>query len=80
MKYLVSIMMFAFCLMVLVEPTFAQCPMCKASAERSIAEGSTGALGLNHGILYLLSMPYLLVATIGFFWWKGNRKKTGAQL
>ncbi|PSJ73632.1 hypothetical protein C7N43_28205 [Sphingobacteriales bacterium UPWRP_1] len=53
---------------------FAQCPMCRAAAEANIKEGGKHALGLNAGILYLFVAPYLIVATIGFLWWRNHRK------
>ena len=56
----------------------AQCPMCKASVESSLASGSSVAAGLNKGILYLLLMPYLLYAGI-FTAWYFSRKKTVAS-
>lgn len=52
----------------------AQCPMCRATAESNLANGGTEGAGLNQGILYLLGMPYVLIGTIGFIWWR-NRKK-----
>ena len=51
----------------------AQCPMCKIGAESNLKNGGTAGKGLNTGILYMLAMPYILVGTIGFIWWK-NRK------
>ncbi len=55
-------------------PAAAQCPMCKIGAESNLKAGGTAANGLNTGILYMLAMPYLLVTTMGFLWYK-NRKK-----
>lgn len=52
----------------------AQCPMCKIGAESNLKSGGTAGSGLNAGILYMLAMPYLLVGSIGFYWYK-NRKK-----
>lgn len=51
----------------------AQCPMCRATAESNLANGGTEGKGLNNGILYMLGMPYILIGTIAFLWWK-NRK------
>ena len=51
----------------------AQCPMCRMSAESNLKDGGTAGRGLNAGILYMLSMPYLLVAGLGYIWWR-NRK------
>jgi hypothetical protein len=71
---LALIMIFMF-----VEPSVAQCPMCKASAESSIKGGSKMALGLNKGILYLLMMPYLLFSIIFLLWYRNYRqRKTSA--
>ena len=56
---------------------YAQCPMCKASAEASIKEGDTYAKGLNAGILYLFATPYILVASVGLLWWYKVRQNKG---
>lgn len=56
------------------EELLAQCPMCRATAESNLANGGTEGRGLNNGIMYMLGMPYLLIGTIAFLWWK-NRKK-----
>jgi hypothetical protein len=52
----------------------AQCPMCRMSAESNLREGGTEGAGLNKGILYMLTLPYLLVASLGFIWWKNRRR------
>ena len=53
----------------------AQCPMCKISAESNLKNGGTAGKGLNAGIFYMLALPYTLVGTIGFIWWRNNRRK-----
>ncbi len=57
----------------------AQCPMCKMAAESNLDHGGTAGLGLNMGILFMLAMPYLIVATLAFVWYK-NRKGEGDVL
>ncbi len=52
----------------------AQCPMCKIGAESNLKDGGSAGKGLNTGILYMLMMPYVLVGTIGYLWWR-NRKR-----
>tara|TARA_R100001369_G_C3320435_1_gene168823 strand:- start:916 stop:1173 length:258 start_codon:yes stop_codon:yes gene_type:complete len=43
----------------------AQCAMCRAVLE---SEGSEAAAkGINNGIVYLMAVPYLLVAGLFFF-------------
>lgn len=54
--------------------TFAQCPMCKMSAESNLKNGGSAGKGLNTGILYMLALPYTLVGTLGFIWWRNNRR------
>ena len=49
---------------------FAQCAMCKASLEAGIESGGIEAGGINNGILYLMFIPYLLIAGVGFFIYK----------
>lgn len=56
----------------------AQCPMCRLSAETNLENGGTEGLGLNRGILYMLSLPYLLVATIGYIWWRNRNRFSDA--
>lgn len=56
----------------------AQCPMCKTSLESNRKEKGlqkTYGNGINNGILYLLAAPYLIVGTVGFFWWKNQKAK-----
>ncbi len=63
-----------FALMMPPTTVEAQCPMCRLSAETNLKNGGTEGKGLNTGILYMLAMPYLLVGTIGYIWWR-NRKQ-----
>ncbi len=51
-------------LLLLSHDSFTQCAMCKANAETSLKNGSTIAKGLNSGILYLMAIPYLMLAFI----------------
>ncbi|MDO6389896.1 hypothetical protein Q4E40_07135 [Pontibacter sp. BT731] len=59
---------------------FSQCAMCRATVESNVGTGKTDSdsqvgAGLNTGILYLMLIPYLLVGTVGFMWYKSNRMK-----
>jgi len=57
-----------------VSGAIAQCPMCKMAAESNLDHGGTAGLGLNMGILFMLSAPYLIVATLAFVWFRGRKK------
>lgn len=53
----------------------AQCSMCKATVESNIkSNGNFLGKGLNTGILYLMSVPYLLGA-VGLGIYYHNRRK-----
>ncbi len=41
--------------------SYPQCAMCRVVAESSQDAGGTIANGLNSGILYLMSFPYILI-------------------
>ncbi len=52
----------------------AQCAMCRAVLESE--EGQSTAEGVNDGIMYLMTIPYILVAGIGFaIYWQFFREK-----
>ncbi len=52
----------------------AQCAMCRTTLENNYSNGDPGiAAGINTGILYLLSMPYLAVLIIGYLWYKTSK-------
>lgn len=53
--------------------TNAQCAMCRAVLESE--ESQTAAEGINDGIVYLMAIPYLLVAGIAFFIYKRFNKQ-----
>jgi hypothetical protein len=53
----------------------AQCAMCTASVESNNKNGNTTTHGLNNGIIYLLSAPYLAIAAVGLIWYKKYRRK-----
>lgn len=43
----------------------AQCAMCKAVAEQGVDENGYGvAAGLNSGIIFLMGIPYVLLAIL----------------
>ncbi len=50
----------------LLLPTISesQCAMCKAAVQSSADQPNSVAHGINKGILYLMAVPYLLMAFI----------------
>ncbi|MDQ1151703.1 MULTISPECIES: hypothetical protein [Sphingobacterium] len=55
--------------------SYGQCAMCTLTAENSTKEGNMQGRGLNDGILFLLVIPYLAAAGLGYLWYKKYRKK-----
>ncbi len=67
--YIIFALLFFFC----VTDAEAQCAMCRSSVESNITNQSSKiGLGLNKGILYLLSLPYLLIASLGYLWYRNS--------
>lgn len=65
-----------FALMVIgsSQALLAQCAMCRSTLENNFSNGNPGiAAGINTGILYLLSMPYLAVMVLAYFWYKSSK-------
>ena len=64
------------CFLLLASAANAQCAMCKRAAETNYQQQKTGqqkGSSLNHGILYLLSVPYLIGAVGAIAWYKRKR-------
>lgn len=58
---------------VVSEPAFAQCAMCRTALEQN---GGAIAGGFNRAILFLLGMPYLVFAAVGGAWYWKRRART----
>ena len=55
-----------------VTDLFSQCAMCRAVLESQ--EDQSISAGLNDGIMYLMAIPYILVAFMGFILYKKFKK------
>lgn len=60
-KYLYVLLIF---LILSADIAFAQCSMCRAVLNSSEAQET--AKGINNGILFLMSIPYLLLVFVGW--------------
>jgi len=76
-KKLTYIILF-FALFIFNNTLFSQCAMCKAVVESDLESGGKTALGINNGILYLMIIPYLLIAIVGFFIYKNYKKNSSS--
>ncbi|HXV59636.1 MAG TPA: hypothetical protein VEK15_02995 [Vicinamibacteria bacterium] len=64
----VALLLVLGCLVV-VDSALAQCAMCRTALEQN---GELAA-GFNRGILFLLSMPYLVFGSIAVAWYRRRR-------
>jgi hypothetical protein len=63
-RVFVGLFVFALCYFIAFD-SFGQCAMCKQAAASSLDKNPNSlARGLNSGILYLMAIPYLLIAFI----------------
>ncbi|MBC7615569.1 MAG: hypothetical protein H7202_05835 [Pedobacter sp.] len=75
MRKLFTFLSIIFVLSLFSPEVKAQCSMCTISAEQGTKNGNTQGKGLNDGIIYLLVIPYLLIAGIGILWYRNYRKR-----
>ena len=73
-KVIFIVLLTSILVMVLGSDLAAQCPMCKMSAESNLRDGGTAGKGLNTGILYMLALPYILISTMGYLWYRNKKK------
>ena len=52
--------------------------MCKSVVEANLEAGDTKGAGLNDGILFLMSMPYIAVLLFGVFYYLQKKKSKQA--
>ena len=61
----IRVLLFLILVLILfIDPINAQCSMCRAVLESE--EGQQTAKGINNGIIYLMAIPYILVALVGW--------------
>ena len=65
-----------FSLFMFLDSLLAQCSICTKTAEQ-LGEGPAKAL--NGAIVYLMVMPFLIVAVIAYRWWKGEKQSLTEQ-
>jgi hypothetical protein len=75
MKKSAAIALFVLFIMLSIDHTSAQCAMCRRNVETNKeSHNNKVGTGLNKGILYLMSVPYL-IGIIGVAMWMKKRKQ-----
>lgn len=72
-KGISKLMLLLFVYFLLPLASFAQCAMCRASLESS--GNKTKVEAVNDGIVFLMAIPYILAAAIGFVVYRMYSKK-----
>lgn len=72
-KFKIQNLFFVLCFLFMQFSTNAQCAMCRAALS---SEGNkVKAQAVNDGIVYLMVIPYLLVAAIGYAVYRMKKNK-----
>ena len=58
----------------------AQCVMCKSQVESARQERDDyDVSGLNKGIVYMMTVPYILMGAVGYFWYRRTHPKVATK-
>jgi hypothetical protein len=69
------------CWLALPNEAAAQCAMCRQSVESNLSNGGSRiGSSLNTGILYLMSLPYLIFVVVGYLWYRTSRAARDRKL
>lgn len=71
------------CLLIIAncQLVLAQCAMCRTNVESTFSNGRyVNGSGLNTGILYMLSMPYLIAMVVAYLWWRNSKRERARRL
>jgi hypothetical protein len=80
MKKLLFVLFFGLLTLTTLAPAQAQCVMCKSQVEAARAERDDyDVAGLNKGIVYMMTVPYILMGAVGFFWYRRTHPKGPAN-
>ena len=72
-KFKIQNLFFLLCFLFFQISSYAQCAMCRAALT---SEGNAvKAEAVNDGIVYLMVIPYILVAGIGYYIYRMRKKK-----
>ncbi|MES2411331.1 MAG: hypothetical protein V4535_07785 [Bacteroidota bacterium] len=73
----VKLLFLAYALCLMPYASFSQCAMCRAALE---SEGNkTKVEAVNDGIVFLMAVPYMIVAAIGLAIYKMYYKKSASK-
>lgn len=65
-------MILVICFSIISFDVAAQCSICTKTAMQL---GNKPAQGLNAGILYLMSVPFIAIGVVSYKWWKSQNEE-----
>ncbi|MBC7412122.1 MAG: hypothetical protein H7331_06665 [Bacteroidia bacterium] len=75
MKKIILSLLLSCTLCILNITAYSQCAMCKAAVESNASSSSQAVgRGLNDGILYLMTVPYILLILLFWYFFGGKIK------
>lgn len=78
MKKIVALLFVCFLSFASVPVGLAQCAMCRATVEsNSKTQDQSIGKGLNTGIIYLMTIPYIAIGVVGYLWYRNSKKNAG---
>lgn len=81
MKKLIFGLLLSFFAFATLLPAQAQCVMCKSQVEAARQERDDyDVAGLNKGIVYMMTVPYILMGAVGFFWYRRTHPKRPTKM
>jgi len=81
MKKVAYLFLFGLFLIIGAEAVDAQCAMCKATLESNMQSGEDAVgKGINEGIVYIMFVPYILMATVGFVMYRHYKKTKSIEV
>lgn len=66
-------------MVIVADVAYGQCAMCRATVESNVKTATGAGKGLNNGILYLMSIPYIIFCFIAYFWYRSSRGNAQKQ-
>jgi hypothetical protein len=70
----INTVLFGICFFLIGISSNAQCAMCRAALNGE--ENKVKAAAINDGIVYLMVIPYVLVAALGYYIYRMKKKKS----
>ncbi|WP_223651560.1 hypothetical protein [Hymenobacter psoromatis] len=81
MKKLIFGLLLSFGFLFTLLSAKAQCVMCASQVEAARQERDDyDVSGLNKGIVYMMTAPYILMGAVGFFWYKRTHPKRPTKM